>query len=103
MYLEFTSSPGCTEYVLETIFDKKLHVVQNITQHTLKGHYGNEVRLDISAVDSSNNFYDIEIQRAGRGAHPKRVRYNAVLMDSNYKNPGLHGKDFAETYIRAPL
>ena len=43
--------------------------------------------------------YDIEIQRADKGAEPKRARYNSALMDANALNPGEDIDKLRDTYV----
>ena len=51
------------------------------------------------ARDSEGKEYDIEIQRANKGAEPKRARYNSALMDANaLKSSDDFGK-LRDTYV----
>ena len=69
----FEDNIECTELVLRIIMDKAdLKVTEARTQYTIKSLQGRSVRLDIDAVDSMGKEYDIEIQRADKGAGTKR-------------------------------
>ena len=57
------------------------------------------MRLDIYATDSENKKYNIEIQRADKGAGAKRARYNSSLIDSNILPTGFEVENLAETYV----
>ena len=57
------------------------------------------MRLDIYATDSDNKKYNIEIQRADKGAGAKRARYNSSLIDSNILPAGFEVENLAETYV----
>ena len=55
--------------------------------------------LDINASDKIGNKYDIEIQRADKGATPKRARFHSSIMDTNSLNKGECFDDIKETYV----
>ena len=57
------------------------------------------VRFDVFARDSKGREYDIEIQRADRGAEPKRARYNSALMDANALKTGEDVGKLRDTYV----
>ena len=71
------NAPECIELMLQIILGKKdLKVVKSQTEYPIKSLQGRGVRFDVFARDSKGREYDIEIQRADRGAEPKRARYN---------------------------
>lgn len=77
----FEDNPECTELVLHIVLNKPDLKVQDIkVQHTIKNLQGRSIRLDIFATDESGKKYNIEIQRADKGAGRKRARYNSSLM-----------------------
>lgn len=89
-----------TQVVLRTILDKEDLVVERVTsQRELKNIYGRSVRLDVYATDSTGKKYDIEIQRADRGAGEKRARYNQSIIDTNNLPAGKDTNDLPEVYI----
>ena len=76
------NAPECIELMLQIILGKKdLKVVKSQTEYPIKSLQGRGVRFDVFARDSKGREYDIEIQRADKGAEPKRARYNSALMD----------------------
>ena len=96
----FENNIECTELVLRIIMDKAdLKVTEARTQYTVKSLQGRSVRLDIDAVDSSGKEYDIEIQRADKGAGARRARYNSSLLDANVLLPGDDTEKLPETYV----
>ena len=96
----FEDNIECTELVLRIIMDKAdLKVKKARTQYTIKNLQGRSVRLDIDAIDSEGKEYDIEIQRADKGAGTKRARYNSSLMDANVLLPGDDADKLPETYV----
>ena len=75
-------------------------MVERVTsQRELKNIYGRSVRLDVYATDSTGKKYDIEIQRADRGAGEKRARYNQSIIDTNNLPAGKDTNDLPEVYI----
>lgn len=96
----FEGSPECTELVLHIVLDKPDLKVQEVkVQYTIKNLQGRSVRLDIYATDGTGKKYNIEIQRADKGAGRKRARYNSSLMDTNTLLTGDDTEQLPETYV----
>ena len=96
----FENDKDCTQFVLQTILDnKKLKVIDTVAQKTVKSLEGRSVRLDVYAKDNKGKPYDIEIQRADKGAGAKRARYNSALMDADITVPGEDAKNLPESYV----
>ena len=96
----FENDKDCTQYVLQTILEnKKLKVVDTVAQKTVKSLEGRSIRLDVYAKDNKGKPYDIEIQRADKGAGAKRARYNSALMDADITVPGEDAKKLPESYV----
>lgn len=96
----FEDSPECTELVLHIVLNKPDLKVQEVkVQYTIKNLQGRSVRLDIYATDGSGKKYNIEIQRADKGAGRKRARYNSSLMDTNTLLAGDDTEQLPETYV----
>ena len=94
------NAPECIELILRIIIGKKdLKVVKSQTEYPIKSLQGRGVRFDVFARDSKGREYDIEIQRADRGAEPKRARYNSALMDANALKPGEGFGELHDTYV----
>ncbi|MBQ6773326.1 MAG: PD-(D/E)XK nuclease family transposase [Synergistaceae bacterium] len=62
-------------------------MLSSAIQETLTGPE-REVRLDILATDKKGRKYDIEFQRANKGAKPKRARYHSSMIDVRSLEPG---------------
>ena len=93
-------APECIELMVQIILDKKdLKVVKSQTEYPIKSLQGRGVRFDVFARDSKGREYDIEIQRADKGAEPKRARYNSALMDANALNSGEDIGKLRDTYV----
>ena len=94
------NAPECIELMLQIILGKKdLKVVKSQTEYPIKSLQGRGVRFDVFARDSKGREYDIEIQRADRGAEPKRARYNSALMDANALKSGDDVGKLRDTYV----
>ena len=96
----FEDDYECIELLLHIIMDKPdLKVKEARTQYSIKNLIGRSVRLDVFAVDKIGKKYNIEVQRADKGAGAKRARYNSSVIDANSLLPGLEFDDLPETYV----
>ncbi len=95
----FQNSLPCVDLVLQIILEKpNLRATRVVTQGTLKNLHGHDVRLDIHAFADGQEF-NIEIQRAKRGAEPRRARYHSSMMDANVLPEGTDYKKLPESYV----
>ena len=91
---------ACTQLLIRYILQRDdLEVLKVSTQNEMKNLWGRSVKLDILATDRAGAFYNIEVQRADKGASRKRARYNSSLLDSNMTIPGDEYDALAETYV----
>ena len=96
----FEDDIPCIELVLRIILNKDdLQVTESHTQDFLANLRNRSVRLDVLATDSTGKKYNIEIQRADKGAGEKRARYHSSLLDSKIMQKGSDFDDLPETYI----
>ena len=96
----FDGHPECIELVLQIILDKPdLKVIQVQTQVFVENLIKRSVRFDVLATDTSGKMYNVEVQRADKGAGRKRARYNSSMMDINILDKGGEFKDLPETYV----
>ena len=94
------NAPECIELMLQIILGKKdLKVVKSQTEYPIKSLQGRGVRFDVFARDSGGREYDIEMQRADKGAEPKRARYNSALMDANALKSSEDFGRLRDTYV----
>ena len=94
------NAPECIELMLRIILGKKdLKVVKSQTEYPIKSLQGRGVRFDVFARDSEGKEYDIELQRADKGAEPRRARYNSALMDANALKSGEDVGKLRDTYV----
>jgi len=96
----FEGNTECIELVLQIVLDKPdLKVVDVRTQVFVENLLNRSVRLDVLATDSAGQKFNIEIQRADKGAGRKRARYNSSMMDANLLEKGEDFDDLPETYV----
>lgn len=69
------------------------------TQRLMKNLLGRDIWLDIDATDSNNIEYDIEVQRADKGADRKRARYHSSILDAHLLKPNEDFSNLPETYV----
>lgn len=96
----FEGNTECIELVLRIVLDKSdLKVVDVRTQVFVENLLNRSVRLDVLATDSTGQKFNIEIQRADRGAGRKRARYNSSMMDANLLKKGENFDILPETFV----
>ncbi len=87
-------------FVLQKLLNRDdVHAARVSTEHFIKNLQGRDVRFDVFAVDEAGKQYNIEIQRADRGAVPKRARYHSSMMDCAMLKPKDEFTDLAETVV----
>lgn len=96
----FEGDTDCLELVLQIILNKlDLKVVDVRTQVFVENIKNRSVRLDILATDSEGRKFNVEIQRADKGAGKKRARYNSSMMDANLLQKGKDFDNLPETFV----
>ncbi len=99
MSVFFDGQNEIMEFILKIILQKSLKVKQTKTQTEINKFGKRSVRLDILAIDSNGKLYNIEIQRANKGAIPKRARFIASMLDSDLLEKGKDFAELPETYV----
>ena len=96
----FEGDTECIQLVLRIVLEMPdLIVVDVRTQVFVENLLNRSVRLDVLATDSTGRRFNIEIQRADRGAGRKRARYNSSMMDANLLQKGEDFEQLPETYV----
>ncbi len=96
----FSEYPEGVEFMLRIIMNKRdLKVKRSRVQHIIKNLQGRSIWLDVDATDDLNREFDIEVQRADKGAKPRRARYHSSLIDANALNIGDDFELLPETYV----
>lgn len=100
MTIVFSGDNKLTEFVLRILLERTdLTVKQSLTQKEKHNIFGRSVRLDILALDTEGKQYNIEIQRADKGASERRARYNLSMIDSHSLQKNDDFSLLPETYI----
>ena len=88
------------ELVLRIITGKKDLIITDCeTQKDMKWLGGaRSVCLDAYGTDSDRKKYDLEIQRADKGAEPYRARYHSSVLDIENLHSGQEFKELPDTY-----
>lgn len=96
----FKDNIPLVELVLRTITGKQDLVITDCrTQKDMKRLAGaRSICLDAYGMDSLGQKYDLEIQRADRGANPHRARYHSSVMDIENLNAGQEFNELPNTY-----
>lgn len=97
----FDNNIPATELIVNIILGReKTNLLKVIAQKVIKGVNGSHsVTLDIYAVDQEGQHYDIEIQRADKGAAPERARYNSAMIDVNSFEKGHNYTEMKNSYV----
>jgi len=96
----FRKNIPLAQLVLRIITGKKDLIITNCeTQADMKRVTGaRSICLDAYGIDESGQRYDLEIQRADRGADPHRARYHSSVMDVENLDAGQEFRDLPDTY-----
>ena len=95
----FEGDTACIELVLRIVLEQELQVLDVRTQVFVENLLNQSVRLDVLATDSTGRKFNIEIQRADRGAGRRRARYNSSMMDANLLQKDDDLDNLPETYV----
>lgn len=96
----FKDNVPLAQLVLRIITGKDdLEIVECRTQEDMKRLAGaRSICLDAYGIDSTNKKYDLEIQRASKGACPHRARYHSSVMDIENLDAGQEFEELPDTY-----
>ena len=84
MTIVFNGDKEATELLIRILLNRNdLKVTKSMTQEQKHNLFGRSVKLDIVAEDIFRTEYNIEIQRADKGAGAKRIRYHQAMLDSH--------------------
>lgn len=96
----FQENLPLVQFVLRIITGKKdLVILSCTTQADMKRVTGaRSLCLDAYATDDSGKKYDLEIQRADKGADPHRARYHSSVLDVENLDEGQKFIELPDTY-----
>ncbi len=82
----FRNDLPLAQIVLRIIMNKPdLVLVSQETQYDMKRLLGaRSICLDVFGIDEQDQKYNIEVQRADKGARPRRARYHSSAMDIEF-------------------
>ena len=84
MTIVFNGDKEATELLIRILLNRNdLKVTKSMTQEQKHNLFGRSIKLDIVAEDIFKTEYNIEIQRADKGAGAKRIRYHQAMIDSH--------------------
>lgn len=96
----FDHNTEATQLLLSIILERNDLTVHSVeVQKEFQAVVVHSVKFDVFATDENGKPYDIEIQRADRGASPQRARYNNSVLDTYMLEKGKDYKDLQETYV----
>ncbi len=100
MNVVFDDNVEGTELLLRIILNNPTINVNSVkTQRVIKNLLGRDVWLDIDANDDTGKEYNIEIQRADKGAERKRARYHSGIKDAHLLKAGDDFSKLPESYV----
>lgn len=101
MRVMFQGQLALAQDVLRTITGvADLTLVCEEVQHDVRRLAGaRSVVLDVYGEDAAGRRYDLEVQRAGTGADPRRARYHGSAMDVEALGAGRDFSDLPERYV----
>lgn len=102
MTLVFDGAIEATELLLNIILERSdMEVLEVAAQREYKNPNpnGRSIKLDVYAKDRTGKVYDIEIQRADRGAGAQRARFNSSMIDARMLRAGEDFSKLADSYV----
>lgn len=96
----FKNNIPLAQLVLRIITGKDdLEILECRTQEDMKRLAGaRSICLDAYGTDAKNKKYDLEIQRAVKGARPHRARYHSSVLDIENLDAGQEFEELPDTY-----
>lgn len=94
--------PDVCQEILQVILENsKLRIKKEtlVAQKSVRNLAGRSVRLDAYTEGSSEEVFNIEIQRSDNCNHVKRVRFNASCITANNSEPGDEFENVQELYV----
>ncbi len=102
MTLVFDRNVEATELLLKIILQRDdLKVLEAVAQRDYKNPMpgGRSITLDIYAQDRDKKVYDIEVQRAPKGADVRRARFHSSMIDVKMLKARQEFKEIHDSYV----
>lgn len=91
---------NCIRLLLQVIFEQyDIKIDEFEIQKLVKNLQGKSIELDIFVKSKAKSYINIEVQRNVAGAHPKRMRFYASLIDALVTQPRMKVNEYADIYV----
>lgn len=87
------------EYLLSQLLGKKIKVVENKTQYSIRNAESHSIVLDALIQDDSGKLYDVEIQVGDHNNHERRIRYYHTAIDWSVLKKGKDYSQLPDLYM----
>ncbi len=87
------------EYLLTHLLGKKVRIIENKTQYSIRNIENHSIVLDALIEDEEHNIYDVEVQIGDKKNHERRIRYYRTAIDWSYLEKGKDYSDLPELYM----
>lgn len=87
------------EYLLSGLLGKKIKVINNKTQYSLRNIENHSVDLDALVEDEEHKLYNVEVQIKDKDDLGRRMRYYQSALDWSFLEKGGDYKLLPETYL----
>lgn len=96
----FEGNKDAVKRLLSIVLDKNdIKIVDVKTQVEYRNAIKRSIRLDVRAVDSKGNVYDIEVQRDEEELTPERGRYHSSVVDRPLLEKGQKFAEIPDSYV----
>ena len=102
MRLVFDKNIKATELLLNIVLQRSdLNVLEVVAQREYRNPTfgGRSITIDIYAKDKDDRVYNVEVQRADRGAGCERARFHSSMIDTKMLLARQEFKDIHESYV----
>ena len=102
MTLVFDKNIEVTELLLSILLQRNdLKVLEVVAQREYKNSMagGRSIKIDIYAMDADGKIYDVEVQRADRGADAHRARFHSSMIDTKMLKEKQDFKEIPDSYV----
>lgn len=87
------------EYLLTHLLGKKVRIIENKTQYSIRNIENHSIVLDALIEDEEHNIYDVEVQIGDKKNHERRIRYYRTAIDWSYLEKGKNYSELPELYM----
>ena len=97
----FDENLPATTLLLSTILQKEIEIESTKGQFDMRSPLigGRSIRLDVHAKEKNGERFDCEVQRANKGASPRRVRFHSAMLDTRMLKAGQSFDELKDSYV----